>query len=293
MKGKGHNARKPAAIKNPTTSGQAGNGNIFAKATMLHPRRREAEGADEGVCVVRVVRLYAGLPDSAFIAPRSSFPPSAARAASVRRWPEGFLQRVSKKAPTRREFAAYGQASIAMAKRLFFLPEKHDARLFAAAISCEVEPRPGPLGEEVLRKDHVFLLERYYYFLEGVNEHGLIVMDETDEREDRKFVRRLERYFTKTLPGIERTYRIVPVPFFVSSDMAYPVQVADVCIYCVNWGYRLPSQGMNAPVRDEIAKEFGPLLDRIQYRGDAYKDGQVFKTWGILYVPNPYGWGKW
>jgi hypothetical protein len=201
---------------------------------------------------------------------------------------------LEKKPPTKREFTAYGQASIAMAKRLFFLLEKHEAKLFAAAISCDVEAQPGSLGEEILRKDHVFLLERYYYFLESVNEHGLIVMDETDEREDRKFVRRLERYFTATQTGVERTHRIVPVPFFVSSEMAYPVQVADVCIYCVNWGYRLPSQGMNEPVRDEITREFGPLLDKIQYRGDGYnREGQVFRTWGIFYVPNPYGAGKW
>jgi len=36
---KGQNARKSAAIKSPTTSGQAGNGNIFAKTTMLYPCR--------------------------------------------------------------------------------------------------------------------------------------------------------------------------------------------------------------------------------------------------------------
>jgi hypothetical protein len=46
--------------------------------------------------------------------------------------------------------------------------------------------------------------------------------------------------------------------------------------------------------RDEITKEFGPLLDKIQYRGDGYnREGQVFRTWGIVYVPNPYGAGKW
>ena len=39
--------------------------------------------------------------------------------------------------------------------------------------------------------------------------------------------------------------------------------------------------------------EFGPLLDKIQYRGDGYKEGQVFRTWGIFYVPNPCGPGKW
>jgi hypothetical protein len=47
-------------------------------------------------------------------------------------------------------------------------------------------------------------------------------------------------------------------------------------------------------VRDDIAREFGPLLDKVQYRGDGYnREGQIFRTWGIVYVPNPYGAGKW
>lgn len=200
---------------------------------------------------------------------------------------------LEKKAPTRREFAAYGQASIALAKRIFALLERHGAQIIAAAISCSAKPDAGWRSEEFLRKDHVFLLERFFYLLERENEHGLIVMDESEKHKDREFVRRLERYFTSTVTGIERTARIVPTPFFVSSDMAYPVQVADVCIYCVNWSYRLPTQGMDAPVRPEIRREFEPFLERIQYSGDGYRDGQTFRTWGIVYVPNPYGPGRW
>jgi len=71
-------------------------------------------------------------------------------------------------------------------------------------------------------------------------------MDEVDESEDRRFVSRLQRYFTKTAPGRHRTTWIVPTPFFVASDMTYPLQAADICIYCVNWGFRLPSIGMDA-----------------------------------------------
>ena len=71
-------------------------------------------------------------------------------------------------------------------------------------------------------------------------------MDEVDKTEDRRFVRRMERYFTKTAPGQYRTSWIVPSPFFVASDMNYAVQAADVCIYCVNWGFRLDTIGMSA-----------------------------------------------
>jgi hypothetical protein len=192
------------------------------------------------------------------------------------------------------EFAAYGQASLEMARRLFELLELHRAQVLAAAISCDASPEPGWEDAEYLRKDHVFLLERYFYLLEREKQHGLIVMDETEKIEDRRFVSRLERYFTATQIGLERTARIVPTPFFVSSDMSYPVQVADVCIYCVNWGYRLPKAGMDKPVREEIARGFGGSLNRLQFRMDeAYRDGQVFQAWGIFYVPNPYGPGRW
>jgi hypothetical protein len=105
-------------------------------------------------------------------------------------------------------------------------------------------------------------------------------------------VRQLEGYFTKTNTGRYRTQWIVPTPFFVSSDMAYPVQAADLCIYCVNWAFRLPTQGMNEPVREEIRTEFLDWLRRLQFHGDGYKDGSVFETWGICYVPNPCAPGR-
>ncbi len=61
-----------------------------------------------------------------------------------------------------------------------------------------------------------------------------------------------------------------------------------MCIYCVNWGFRVPGIGMNAAVRDEIAREFGPWLNRLQFRGEGYREGEVFESFGIIYVPDPY-----
>ena len=80
----------------------------------------------------------------------------------------------------------------------------------------------------------------------------------------------------------------MPTPFFVSSDTAYAVQAADLCIYCVNWGFRLPNRGMNAERRDQIATMFGVALADLQYRGQGYRDGRVFDTYGVVYVPDPY-----
>jgi hypothetical protein len=113
-------------------------------------------------------------------------------------------------------------------------------------------------------------------------------MDETDKVLDWKFVRRLESYFTKTQRGQARTTWIVPVPFFVASDMTCAVQAADVCIYCINWGFRLPARGMDADVRPEIQRDFSGELRQLQFEGEGYNDGDVFRTYGIVYVPDPY-----
>lgn len=193
--------------------------------------------------------------------------------------------------PTSSEFCAYGQACIEMARGIFQLLRDHKARLFASAIPRGTVKPDGPL-EDLLRKDQVFLLERFFYFLEAEKQSGLLVMDGTDKKLDRKFVRQLEGYFTKTNTGRYRTQWIVPTPFFVASDMAYSIQVADLCIYCVNWCFRLPSQGMDEPVRDEIRMEFLDWLRRLQFHGQGYRDGNVFETWGICYVPNPYAPGR-
>jgi len=200
----------------------------------------------------------------------------------------GFLTKgLEKLQPTRQEFTAYGQACLAWVRGMFQLLLQHDAVLFAAVIPQSVIKPDTYEAVEFLRKDQVFLLERYYYFLEEKQEHGLLVMDEVDKTDDRRFVKRLESYFRKTQTGQFRSQWIVPVPFFVASDMAYPVQVADVCIYCVNCGFRYGTE-MMAPHRQDITDEFSPWLHRLQYRGEASREGITFRSYGIVYVPDPY-----
>ena len=205
-----------------------------------------------------------------------------------RRACRGFLTKgLEKKSPTREEFTAYGQACLEWIRGMFEALRARGAVILATAIPRTVVKPSTFEADEYLRKDHVFLFERFFYFLEKRQEHGLLVMDEFDKTADRRFVRRMENYFRKTQSGRYRTQWIVPTPFFVASDMAYPVQVADVCIYCINWGARF-SPGMTAPGRDEIIAEFGPWLRKLQFEGDAYKDGQVFRMFGIVCVPDPY-----
>ena len=159
----------------------------------------------------------------------------------------------------------------------------HDAQLFAAIIPKG--PKPKGVPEEYLRKDLVFLFERYFYFLDEVHETGLIVMDGTEKSADRKLVHRMERYFMQTATGRLRTQWIVPVPMFVESDMAYGVQIADICIYAMNWGWRLAS--MTEQIRPEIVP-LARMLEPIIWRGNGFRDGQTFRTFGTVYVPDPY-----
>ena len=194
---------------------------------------------------------------------------------------------LERRPPSREEFTAYGQACLEMARGIFELLRGHAAVLFAAAIPRNVTRPETFEASEFLRKDHVFLLERYFYFLEGKKEHGLLIMDEVEKEADKRFVRRMHNYFQKTQAGRYRTSWIVPTPFFVASEMTIPVQAADLCIYCVNLGFRLPGAGMNAETRQGI-EEFAPWLKNLQFTGQGYRDGQVFDTFGIVFVPDPY-----
>lgn len=205
-----------------------------------------------------------------------------------RKHARAFLQKGRDKGkPTSTEFAAYGQACLEMARGVFDLLMAHDARLFASAIRRGVKPPENFREADFLRKDHVFLFERFYYFLESQKQHGLLVMDESDKNLDKKFVSKMEAYFTRTGTGRNRTYWIVPAPLFVSSDMTYAVQAADICLYAINWGFRLNAWD-DMEKRPEIASEFGPKLSRLQWEGDGYRDGHVFRSWGIVYVTDPY-----
>ena len=195
-----------------------------------------------------------------------------------------FLNNGKQRRKSRRiEFTAYGQACIAFAEQVIELLRTHDAIVFAAIIPCL--PKPDSVPEQMLRKDLVFLLERYFYFLDSKQETGLLILDGSEKQEDRRLVRRMEWYFQETATGRQRTQWIVPVPLFVESDMAYGVQIADLCIYCLNWGWRLNE--MTEPTRTEIVP-FVWLLERLIWHSKEDRGGQSFATRSVVFVPDPY-----
>lgn len=79
----------------------------------------------------------------------------------------GFLMKgLEKKPSSRAEFTAYGQGCLEMVRGLFEILVKHHANLFAVVIPRTTTKPATYETEEYLRKDQVFLLERYFYFLE-------------------------------------------------------------------------------------------------------------------------------
>lgn len=75
---------------------------------------------------------------------------------------------LEKRPPTREQLTAYGQASLRMVDGIFDLLDRHRALVFASAVPRgSARPPPGsPPSPDILRKDHIFLLERFFYFLE-------------------------------------------------------------------------------------------------------------------------------
>ena len=114
-------------------------------------------------------------------------------------------------------------------------------------------------------------------------------MDQTEKQNDKKFVRALHNYYTKTKNGKMRTSRIVPVPLFVDSEMSPLIQAADVCIYCINWGYRPRNWDFIGPKREDIHKDFDRRCREMQFKGKAHNKemGKYFNSYGIIFVKRP------
>ncbi len=197
-------------------------------------------------------------------------------------------QKRQKLSLTKRDFAAYGQASLMMADRIFDLLQRHDAVLFASLIPRGIRKPQQFSFDHYLRKDHIFLQERFFYFLESKSESGLFVMDQTEKQNDRRFVRRLQDYYMKTQTGRSRTQWIVPSPLFVDSDMSPGVQAADLCLYVINWGFRRPEWNHAGLTRQEIHKRYAGRVGTLQFSGTGHRDGNFFPTFGIVHVPDPY-----
>ena len=195
-----------------------------------------------------------------------------------------FLRRgVDHESPRRDEFTAYGQACICYVGELLQLCGVHDLRVFAVAVDRDA-PRSRNL--DALRRDISFLFERYYYYLEdmGGDGRGLIVFDELERSLCRGLIGRMESYFLNTHKGRARSQLIIPEPFFVHSDLTTGIQLADLVVYIINWGYRYGKMdGATRPELEGMAKTLTGLVHK-SVRPDADGSGNEWAVWSIKHV---------
>ena len=87
--------------------------------------------------------------------------------------------------PKNYQFAAYSRSCLKMVEELFKLFQRHNVYVFASMIPREKakvskEEKKYLTENGILRKDLVFLWQRYFYFLREHDTNGLLILDETE-----------------------------------------------------------------------------------------------------------------
>lgn len=187
----------------------------------------------------------------------------------------------------REELAALGQAKIVFAERALGLAADFGMTVFASIV-----PRDAPQQRDrsFLRKDFAYLFQRIHCHVCDHDDdvHGVLIFDEQDPALSQRLMDQIHKYFRETDRGQQRAERMIPMPFFVHSDLTPAIQIADLVAYIVNWGLRLDR--MPEPARDELK----PLADRVfslRYSGREVplkrRLGKRGKhIWGIAYIPD-------
>lgn len=194
--------------------------------------------------------------------------------------------------PGREAYCAYGQASLLFAAELLRLIRRMRIHAFASIITRASGKRPTGVDPDYVRRDIARLLQRFSWFLEQADDTGIIVLDESDREDDKRFLRKVERYFSIHEGGRTIAKRILPTPLFVGSDMSYPVQAADVLIYAMNTGFRSSELGIVSPeVRPEVQDLIGSLiLPTVMEIERTREDGSAFTSASVFLERFP--WGK-
>jgi len=204
----------------------------------------------------------------------------------LRKGLEASQQGLAHSGATERELVAYSRQVLSFAHRVIDLAASFSVQIFASVVDVSA-PRPEP---GLLRKDYVYLFERYFYFLETqpVRERGLIVFDELDKAQSHVLLQQMAAYFLGTETGRYRSSRIVPEPFFVHSDLTTGVFLADLAAYILGWAWRL--RNMPQPIRQEL-RPYANKLHEMQFVGEKPRQNEegVWHLFGIRYIDDLRG----
>jgi hypothetical protein len=187
---------------------------------------------------------------------------------------------------SRIELAALAQAKLAFVDAALDLAEEFGMTVFASIV-----PRDAPQQRDgsFLRKDFAYLFQRIHcHVCDGPDHaHGVLIFDEQDRALSQGLLNQIHKYFVETDRGKQRAERMIPMPFFVHSELTPAIQFADIVAYITNWGLRMPR--MPEPARAEMK----PLADKVfalRYQGHEIPvpgrilKGRKKKTWGIAYI---------
>jgi hypothetical protein len=182
---------------------------------------------------------------------------------------------------TEKELVAYSRQVLKFVHAVLNIAASFNVQVFASMVDPKA-PRPAP---GTLRKDYIYLFERYFYFLETLHprERGLVVFDELEKTRAHGLLQQMAAYFLGHEDGQYRSSRIVPEPFFVHSDLTTGVFLADLTAYILGWGWRL--RKMPQPVRREL-EPYAAKLHDMQFHGEKPKpDGSgIWQLHGITYI---------
>ncbi len=167
---------------------------------------------------------------------------------------------------TERELVAYSRQVLKFVDEVINIAACYEVRVIASVVDIK-SPRP---DSGMLRKDYVYLFERYFYLLGGQppHERGLVVFDELEKTKAKVLIQQMAAYFLGTQNGRYRSARIVPEPFFVHSELTTGVFLADLAAYTLGWGWRRTP--MPQPARAELAP-YATKLQDMQFVGEKPK----------------------
>lgn len=181
---------------------------------------------------------------------------------------------------TRKQLTALAQAKLSYVKQLFHLCHMYRCKIFASIVRdpCKVNS-----NADMLRKDYIYLFERFYYFLEDApgEPRGIVVFDELDKSASHLLLTQMDKYFKNTKKGRGRSSLIIPEPFFVHSDLTTGVQVVDFVAYLLSWNFRVA--GLNKPERPELSS-FLDQIKPLRYRTTRAIKEKDHEIWSVTVV---------
>ena len=181
----------------------------------------------------------------------------------------------------KQRLTALAQAKLSYVTQLFQLCQQYRCKIFATIVA---DPNTIPADKTMLRKDYIYLFERFYYFLEDKPEEprGIVVFDELEKSASHILLTQMDKYFKNTAKGRLRSSLVIPEPFFVHSELTTGIQVVDLMAYVLSWNFRVGV--LNKPGREEL-NSYLELLKPLIYRTiREIGDVQEHVIWSVTVV---------